>query len=235
MRRKPSFGEIKCKECGKMFLPRSGATRYCSKECRLAVKRRQGASDYRKTHPNARPIDKIGKSTSDFEIDGTTLKITTSKGGLILADAEDAGVLMKLSWSVSKAGYAVAYVDGRLGKMHRVILGDYLSSEDDVDHINRRKLDNRKKNLRICKRAENLRNSGERKNNSGHTGVTVLKNGLYRATITLDGKQIHLGVYKSLDEAIRAREEGETKYHGSFARHIGTELARKETDEKKGL
>ena len=228
MRKKPIFGEIKCKECGRTFIPKSGAATYCSKECKLSVKRKQESVSYREKHPNARPIEKIGESTSNFVITDDVLEITTSKGDVILADAVDFDILKRFSWSVSKTGYAVAYIDGKIQKMHRFLLKDQLSPSDDVDHINRKKLDNRRKNIRVCKRAENLRNSGDRRNKSGHTGVTLMKNGLYRATINLNGKQKHLGVYKTLDEAIQARKDGETKYHGSFARHIGTELMENE-------
>lgn len=233
-RKQASFPERRCSECGKAFSPRSGATKYCSKGCKLSARRKQEALSYRRKHPNARPIEKIGMSTSNFEIIGDVLQITTSKGDVILADAAEADILRSLSWSVSKTGYAVAYCNGKIQKMHRIILGEQLSDGDDVDHINRKKLDNRRQNIRVCKRAENLRNSGERRNNSGHTGITVMKNGSYRASIALDGEQIHLGVYKTLEEAIQAREDGESAYHGSYARHIGTKLAEKENT-KKGM
>ena len=231
MKNTPNFGEIRCKECERLFKPKSGNALYCSAECRRSARRKRELENYRNEHPNARTA---GISTNDFEIIDDMLKITTSNGNIIFADASDANLLMRFSWCVSKNGYAVAYVNGRIQRMHRIILGDRLSDEDDVDHINRIKLDNRRKNIRICSREENLRNSGKRNNNSGHTGVTVLKNGRFRASITLNKKQIHLGVYDTMDEAVQARLNGERKYHGSFARHIGNELENSDSIYEKG-
>ena len=59
-----------------------------------------------------------------------------------------------------------------------------------------------------------LLNSRQINKNSttGHRGVSRMKDGKYRAYITLRRKQIHLGTYNTLDEAIRARRDGEDLY-----------------------
>lgn len=43
-------------------------------------------------------------------------------------------------------------------------------------------------------------------------GVSKLKNGKYRAYINLKGKQINLGIYKTIEEAERARKKAEKEY-----------------------
>lgn len=43
-------------------------------------------------------------------------------------------------------------------------------------------------------------------------GVSLMKNGKYRAYLYLRRKQIHLGTYDTLEEAAQARKEGEEKY-----------------------
>ena len=87
-----------------------------------------------------------------------------------------------------------------------------------MDHINRDKLDNRKMNLRLCSPTENSRNISIAKNNkSGVTGVEKMSNGKWRARIMVDRKGIHLGSFKTLEEAKEARMKAEIKYFGEFS------------------
>lgn len=57
-------------------------------------------------------------------------------------------------------------------------------------------------------------NRGIQENNtSGHKGVSLIrKTGKYRAYIKIRGKQIHLGHYNTIQEAINAREKAECNY-----------------------
>lgn len=48
-------------------------------------------------------------------------------------------------------------------------------------------------------------------NTSGYRGVCPSK-GKWRATIGHKGKQIYLGEYENIEDAIAARKEGEEKY-----------------------
>ena len=69
--------------------------------------------------------EKMGRqSTNTFEQIGDTLKITTARGEIVLADCEDVDLLKKYSWCISKTGYAVANISGRTIKMHRLLLAD---------------------------------------------------------------------------------------------------------------
>ncbi len=63
------------------------------------------------------------------------------------------------------------------------------------------------------------------KNSStGANGVSKTKNGTYRAYINICRHQIHLGVYKTLEEAIAARDEAQEKIYGAILRsHDGWE------------
>lgn len=52
---------------------------------------------------------------------------------------------------------------------------------------------------------------------TGHTGVSYRpKNNNYRAYITFQRKQYHLGVYKNIEDAIKARKEAEKRIFGNF-------------------
>lgn len=53
-----------------------------------------------------------------------------------------------------------------------------------------------------------------RNNSTGVPGVSVFRNGRYRAYINIGSKQIHLGFFDRLDDAKAARKEAEIKYFG---------------------
>jgi hypothetical protein len=55
-------------------------------------------------------------------------------------------------------------------------------------------------------------------NTSGYKGVAWReRDRVWRANITVDSKQIHLGHFKNKEDAIKARKEAEEKYFGEFA------------------
>ena len=54
-------------------------------------------------------------------------------------------------------------------------------------------------------------------NKSGITGVFWHKNAnKWRAVIAYKNKKIHLGIFDNLEDARKAREDGEIKYFGEF-------------------
>lgn len=79
--------------------------------------------------------------------------------------------------------------------------------ENDLDHINRNKSDNRIENLREVSVSCNLRNRGNQKNNtSGVKGVSWHKMGnSWKATISINSKCVYLGLFKTFEEAVQAR------------------------------
>lgn len=94
--------------------------------------------------------------------------------------------------------------------------------EDDVDHINHLKTDNRWSNLRAVTRSENLKNCSLGKNNKhGVTGVHIhAPKPVWRAAISVNKKQIFLGQYSDFFEACCARKSAENKY--KYHRNHGT-------------
>jgi len=83
-----------------------------------------------------------------------------------------------------------------------------------IDHQNRIKHDNRIINLLDVTEKQNNRNKPMLCTNiSGFTGVNWEKTrSKWRATITIDGKTIHLGRYSDKKLAIKAREKANIKY-----------------------
>lgn len=154
-----------------------------------------------------------------YDINGGTLVITTSKGDKILCDATDYDMLCKYSWCVSATGYPVANVNNKVTKMSRYLFGDDCTGLI-VDHVNRNRLDNRRSNLRLTDTFGNARNSSKSKTGKSlYIGVRVTPFGKYNVRITCNRKQIHVGNYDTLEEAIAARCKAEDKYFGEFAPH----------------
>lgn len=58
-----------------------------------------------------------------------------------------------------------------------------------------------------------LKQKTSKNSTTGHKGVSRLKSGKYRAYINVSGKQIHLGSFDIIDEAIEARKEAEKTYY----------------------
>lgn len=126
-------------------------------------------------------------------------------------------------------GYIVFYVNKKFILGHR--LAWYAINSDipngmEVDHINGIKSDNRICNLRLVTDQGNARNMSISKNNkSGITGVSWCKDrNKWRATIMNNGKQISLGYFNNIDDAIKIRKQKEKEFgyhkgHGKAVRY----------------
>ncbi len=138
---------------------------------------------------------------------------------------EDYEWLMQWAWRASFWGYVVRNASSRekrVGKphlivMHREILGLTCSSQ--VDHIDRDKLNNTRRNLRRCNAAENGRNKKlpPHKATSKYRGVSMTPQGKWCASISIDDRPFHLGVYEAEEEAARAYDATALYHAGGFA------------------
>ena len=92
--------------------------------------------------------------------------------------------------------------------------------ENDIDHINGDRLDNRWINLREATRSQNLGNSRiPSTNKSGFKGVSFDHvRGKWKAQITLDGVHYFLGRYDEIEDAIQAYRSALGGHFGKFAR-----------------
>lgn len=132
-----------------------------------------------------------------------------------LISIEDVELVSQYHWCESH-GYVVCR-DHNI-KLHKLIMND-LDNKYIIDHINRKRLDNRRENLRIATPQQNAMNKSIQPNNtSGVPGVSWRKDrNKWRAFITINRKQIALGNYENIDDAIAARKAAEEKYFGEFA------------------
>lgn len=130
----------------------------------------------------------------------------------MLCDIEDWERLKNHHWHLNAVGYAASGTSDKSLLFHKEVTG---TKTEIIDHINRNKLDNRKINLRIAdKRINTINRELQPNNTTGHKGVYFDKRyGTWNARVTVLGKTIHLGTYKTKEEAIKARIEGEERYY----------------------
>jgi hypothetical protein len=108
-------------------------------------------------------------------------------------------------------------------RMHRVILarilGRELSPREYVDHADGNGLNNQRNNIRLATPAQNSANQRLRpQNTSGFKGVTWHKRaGKWCASIGVNRKSIHLGLFEDPEEAHRAYMSASQQYFGEFA------------------
>lgn len=134
-----------------------------------------------------------------------------------LVDAEDATKVGGIHWSRSGNGYAVGNTPAGRMTMHRWLLPEAAGLE--IDHIDGNGLNNTRANLRPCNRVENTANTTRRSTNkSGFKGVCSDRRGRWRATITVNGKQRHLGSFTHPEQAARAYDTAAVSAWGAFAK-----------------
>lgn len=156
------------------------------------------------------------KNTNTHRVERDIAFITTANGVTFFVDEADLPTVKRYSWCMSKTGYPVANVGGSVVKLHRYLLRP--ESGEVVDHINGNRMDNRRCNLRVCTAKENARNVRPAKNSkSGVLGVRETKHGTYQARIVVNGTEIHLGNFKTMDEADSARRVAESQYFGEYS------------------
>lgn len=152
--------------------------------------------------------------------------ITLTQGYKAIVDDEDYEYLNQFNWNarvVSGTQYAKRNIiigDKKTTiNMHREIMNCPINLM--VDHINGNGLDNRKKNLRICTRSQNLMNSKKPMNGktSKYKGVCFnVQNNRWRAEIRLNKKPIFLGYFLLESEAALAYNRKALEIFGSFAK-----------------
>lgn len=124
-------------------------------------------------------------------------------------------------WRMDCYGYAVTRND-KLGlcnyRLHRMLLGDPKGYE--VDHIDGDKLNNRRSNLRIVTSQQNAMNRRmSRVSSSGYVGVHASRSisNPWEARIRKNGKIYHLGLFKTKEDAAKAREVAELRMFGEYS------------------
>lgn len=112
-------------------------------------------------------------------------------------------------------GYLRGELCGRMALAHRVIWKLMTGDEPrQVDHINGNRADNRWCNLRDVAHRTNGKNQKKPSTNtSGVCGVGWHRGaGRWQARIRVDDRHIYLGLFDSMEEAVRVRKAAEREY-----------------------
>ena len=153
--------------------------------------------------------------------------IPLTQGQFAKVDDEDYEWLMQFSWQArwskrTKSFYASRFTSRTLGdrhliQMHREIM--QTPKGMDCDHIHHDTLDNRKSELRNCTHSQNSMNrkGAVADSKTGVLGVYNKKPGKFQVNIKVDGRNVQIGTFSSIEEAILVRREAEKKYYGEFA------------------
>ena len=110
---------------------------------------------------------------------------------------------------------------GKTQRVHQLVAKAFLDNPDNklcVDHVDNNKLNNTINNLRFATHTENQHNSKMRSDNkSGIKGVSFNSNrNKWEAYIIIDGIKIHLGLFKTIEEAKQARVNRANQAFGEF-------------------
>lgn len=118
--------------------------------------------------------------------------------------------------NLSGVGYLMIGLDGSQHLAHRVAWAVHHGAWPDqqLDHINLVKDDNRIANLRDVSRATNSRGLVKsRASTSGFTGISWhRKTGKWRAQVMFKGKGYHLGLYSDISDAVAARKAANLRF-----------------------
>jgi hypothetical protein len=152
------------------------------------------------------------------------------KGYNVLIDDDIAPLILSRKWHVSRRKgrvYFASTVHTNSGRSFEIRLHRLLACAVDglfVDHKNGNTLDNRRENLRICTNAENTRNQPDRQRNKvGYRGVSKVRD-KFKAKITFNGKNIHIGYFSTPKEASQAYEKKARELFGEFYREVRSEV-----------
>jgi hypothetical protein len=127
--------------------------------------------------------------------------------------------LSKPAGYIDNQRYRVIRIKGKLYQAHRLVWKYHYGKDpkEFIDHIDGNKSNNNMENLREATRQQNSYNRGPQKNNKlGIKGVRKYGN-KYRATIIINGKNKHLGMFFTIEEARLVREEAEKKLFKEFS------------------
>lgn len=202
----PRRVQKKCAYCGNPFNVKwavRNRARFCSESCRW--------------------LGRTGRTLAGdafFDNDDGTTSIPLGRGYTAIIDTDDVDLVRGIRWTAVKSDhrvYAYSNTSAYKGMLHRLIVN--APKGVDVDHWDGEGLNDRRSNLRIATRSENMVNVPLRSSNtSGYVGVSWHRGAAkWRSAIKKNGRQIHLGFFASAEEAARAYDVKARELFREFA------------------
>ena len=137
-----------------------------------------------------------------------------------LVDDEDFGRVSNHKWYLSSLGYVNAQFPGKPKRkvtlLHRFVMGAVPGQE--LDHIDRNKLNCQKYNLRFVNHSQNCQNRPVRRDNkTGHSGICFTRDGLkFRVYCSTKENKRFYAIRDTLEEAIELRNMKLEEMHGEY-------------------
>ena len=122
-----------------------------------------------------------------------------------------------LAGSKNGKGYFHISFKGKFYPSHRVAWALFFGEnpEQEIDHINGNREDNRIENLRLATKSQNRMNMKARGN--WPKGVYLNKRGKFQSQIKIEGKNTYLGIFDNPEEAHQAYVKKAKEIFGEFA------------------
>lgn len=145
--------------------------------------------------------------------------ILTKDGYWTLVSLEDFYTVSRFKWETYAPKSTLAYPKEAPGTIRYVLrssAGEFIRLHRDlmkptgdlvVDHINRVTLDNRRTNLRVVTRSENMRNTRDRHRPDGLPRCIYRKKKAFRVEIRRNKRKAVQRYFKTLEEAVKFRDE----------------------------
>jgi hypothetical protein len=149
---------------------------------------------------------------------------TTNTNVEFYFDLEDYYLIKDYCWATCEPVPGYVRIETTINKKG-VNMAQLLTGKNDIDHIDRNPMNNRRSNLREATRSQQAMNRKKQSNNtSGFIGVYLNKrNNKWIAAIKIKGNAKHLGTFINKHDAIIKRLQAEVQYFGlDFApqRHL---------------
>ena len=128
----------------------------------------------------------------------------------VIIDDEDYERASKYNLRIKDLSKKKPYVmAGWHERLHNILMKPPPGYE--VDHINGDTLDCRRSNMRLCTREQNLWNQENKE-----SGITKIHDNKWRARVGYRYKVIHVGYFKTREEAVEALQAKKRELYGEF-------------------
>lgn len=151
------------------------------------------------------------------------IKLTGKTGRIAVVDARDLARLSVCPWWPRTSSDGRVYAVGKPGggravTMHEFLLGKRPGME--IDHRDGDGLNNRRRNMRHCRHADNMKNRRKNRNSASQFKGVWFDKGreVWKSAIECDGARIELGAYGDERVAAQQYDRAARIFHGEFAR-----------------